>query len=54
LKPGTMVLGQPAVPLPVVLKFPRTPWATRGEERLAPSSEELFSGLDSSLSEDIE
>ena len=54
LKPGTMVLGQPAVPLPVVLKFPRTPWATRAEERLISPTEDLFSGLDSSLSEAIE
>ena len=54
LKPGTMVLGQPAVPLPVVQKFPRTTWATRAEERLISPSEDLFSGLDSSLSEDIE
>ena len=32
LKPGTMVLGQPAVPVPIVLNFPRVPWATRADE----------------------
>ncbi|MEX2446530.1 MAG: ATP-binding protein [Dehalococcoidia bacterium] len=32
LKPGTMVLGQPAVPVPIVLSFPRVPWATRADE----------------------
>ena len=32
LKPGTMVLGQPAVPVPIVLNFPRVPWATRPDE----------------------
>jgi hypothetical protein len=53
LKPGTMVLGQPAVPLPVVLNFPRTPWATRAEERAAGTDTDLFENLDSSLSEDI-
>ncbi|MCH2520768.1 MAG: ATP-binding protein [Dehalococcoidia bacterium] len=53
LKPGTMVLGQPAVPLPVVLNFPRTPWATRAEERAAETDTDLFENLDSSLSEDI-
>ncbi|GMU40773.1 MAG: ATPase [Chloroflexota bacterium] len=32
LKPGTMVLSQPAVPVPVVFSFPRVPWATRRDE----------------------
>ncbi len=32
LKPGTMVLSQPAIPVPLVLDFPFPPWATRKEE----------------------
>ncbi|MFQ5553878.1 MAG: ATP-binding protein [Acidimicrobiia bacterium] len=32
LKPGTMVLSQPAIPVPLVLDFPFPPWATRREE----------------------
>lgn len=32
LKPGTMVVSQPALPVPLVLEFPFPPWATRKEE----------------------
>ena len=32
LKPGTMVLSQPAIPVPLVLTFPFPSWATRQEE----------------------
>jgi len=32
LKPGTMVVSQPALPVPLVLAFPFPPWATRKEE----------------------
>jgi DNA helicase HerA-like ATPase len=32
LKPGTMVLSQPSIPVPLVLSFPFPPWATRKEE----------------------
>ena len=32
LKPGTMVLSQPSIPVPLVLDFPFPPWATRKEE----------------------
>jgi hypothetical protein len=32
LKPGTMVLSQPAIPVPLVVNFPFPPWATRKEE----------------------
>ena len=31
LKPGTMVLSQPAIPVPLVVDFPFPPWATRKE-----------------------
>jgi exonuclease SbcD len=32
LKPGTMVLSQPSIPVPLVVDFPFPPWATRKEE----------------------
>jgi DNA helicase HerA-like ATPase len=32
LKPGTMVVSQPAIPIPLVVDFPFPPWATRKEE----------------------
>jgi DNA helicase HerA-like ATPase len=32
LKPGTMVVSQPAIPVPLVVNFPFPPWATRAEE----------------------
>ena len=32
LKPGTMVVSQPSIPVPLVVDFPFPPWATRPEE----------------------
>ncbi len=32
LKPGTMVVSQPSLPVPLVTDFPFPPWATRKEE----------------------
>jgi DNA helicase HerA-like ATPase len=43
LKPGTMVLSQPAIPVPLVLVFPFPPWATRKEEVAAEG--DPFEGL---------
>ena len=43
LKPGTMVVSQPAIPVPLVVSFPFPPWATRREE-VAPTSDP-FAGL---------
>jgi hypothetical protein len=45
LKPGTMVLGQPAVPVPIVLNFPRVPWATRADEVRPDVAADPFRGL---------
>ena len=45
LKPGTMVLGQPAVPVPIVLNFPRGPWATRADEVRRDGDADPFRGL---------
>jgi hypothetical protein len=44
LKPGTMVLSQPSIPVPVVLDFPFPPWATRKEE-VDTSDSDPFEGL---------
>ena len=35
LKPGTMILSQPEIPVPLLLRFPRPAWATRPEEAVA-------------------
>ena len=42
-KPGTMVLSQPAIPVPLVLTFPFPAWATRQEE--AEVQNDPFQGL---------
>jgi DNA helicase HerA-like ATPase len=44
LKPGTMVVNQPSVPVPLVVTFPFPPWATRREE-VADSADDPFAGL---------
>src|ERR671919_226059 len=42
LKPGSMILQQPHIPIPVQIKFPFPSWATRADE-VAPSSDgDLF------------
>lgn len=43
LKPGTMMLSQPAIPVPLVLTFPFPAWATRQEE--AEERGDPFKGL---------
>lgn len=43
LKPGTMVVSQPAIPIPLVVDFPFPPWATRREE--VAESDDPFEGL---------
>jgi DNA helicase HerA-like ATPase len=45
LKPGTMVLGQPAIPVPLVITFPFPPWATRKEEVATDAGDDPFKGL---------
>ena len=44
LKPGTMVVSQPAIPVPLVVTFPFPPWATRKEE-VTDAGEDPFAGL---------
>jgi uncharacterized protein len=36
LKPGTMLLTQPEIPVPLVLEFPFPAWATRPDEAIRP------------------
>jgi hypothetical protein len=45
LKPGTMVISQPAIPVPLVVTFPFPPWATRKEEVDQASGPDPFAGL---------
>ncbi len=45
LKPGTMVVSQPAIPVPLVLQFPFPPWATRKEEVADDAQGDPFEGL---------
>jgi hypothetical protein len=44
LKPGTMVISQPSIPVPLVVDFPFPPWATRKEE-VAEGDADVFEGL---------
>ena len=50
LKPGTMIVSQPELPVPLVLEFPFPAWATRASEAVAASNEQgpedPFEGLD--------
>jgi DNA helicase HerA-like ATPase len=49
LKPGTMLVSQPEIPVPVVLEFPFPAWATRASEAVSPgpgsASDDPFAGL---------
>ena len=45
LKPGTMVISQPAIPVPLVVTFPFPPWATRKEEVATDADGDPFEGL---------
>jgi DNA helicase HerA-like ATPase len=36
MKPGTMILSQPELPVPLVVEFPFPAWATRASEAVAP------------------
>ncbi len=44
LKPGTMVVSQPSIPVPLVVDFPFPPWATRKEE-VVEDGRDPFAGL---------
>ncbi len=42
LKPGSMILQQPQIPVPLQIRFPFPAWATRAEEAVAPLTGEVF------------
>ncbi len=42
LKPGSMILQQPHIPVPLQLRFPFPAWATRAEEAAAPPLDDVF------------
>ena len=48
LKPGSMILQQPHIPIPIQIRFPFPSWATRAEEA-APlrGGENIFEAFDS-------
>ena len=50
MKPGTMMVSQPEIPVPLVLEFPFPAWATRPSEagknpEAPPRSDDPFEGL---------
>jgi hypothetical protein len=47
IKPGTMVVAQPAIPVPLVVTFPFPPWATRKEEVADDAGGDPFADLES-------
>ncbi len=45
IKPGTMIVSQPTLPVPLVVEFPFPAWATRAAEADAASNPALLEGL---------
>jgi hypothetical protein len=50
MKPGTMIVSQPELPVPIVIEFPFPSWATRADEAPPPTGgrfqpEDPFEGL---------
>jgi hypothetical protein len=47
LKPGSMILQQPHIPIPIQVRFPFPSWATRAEEAGQPAgAEDAFERFD--------
>jgi len=46
LKPGTLIVHQPEIPVPLLIQFPFPAWATRASEAATPSADP-FRGLSS-------
>ena len=42
LKPGSMILQQPHIPVPLQIRFPFPSWATRAEEAALPAAADVF------------
>jgi hypothetical protein len=45
LKPGTMIVLQPEIPTPLLVRFPFPAWATRKSEVAAPPGKDPFAGF---------
>src|SRR5262249_57957532 len=46
LQPGTMIVAQPEIPTPILLRFPFPSWATRQSEAVPPGVDrDLFAGI---------
>ena len=45
LKPGTMIVLQPEIPAPLLVRFPFPAWATRKSEVAAPAAADPFEGF---------
>jgi hypothetical protein len=46
LQPGSMIVSQPEIPTPVLLRFPFPCWATRGSEAGAAQDTDLFARME--------
>jgi DNA helicase HerA-like ATPase len=46
LKPGSMILQQPHIPVPLQIRFPFPAWATRADEAAAPADADPFRPFD--------
>jgi DNA helicase HerA-like ATPase len=46
LKPGSMILQQPHVPIPMQIRFPFPSWATRSDEVATASTDDVFGKFD--------
>lgn len=46
LKPGTLIVAQPEIPIPLLLQFPFPAWATRPSEVAGNDKENPFQGFD--------
>jgi uncharacterized protein len=47
LKPGSMILQQPHIPVPLQIRFPFPAWATRADEAAAPADRDPFRTFES-------
>ena len=46
LQPGSMIVAQPEIPTPILLRFPFPAWATRQSEALMPTgARDLFARI---------
>ncbi|MFN2489689.1 MAG: ATP-binding protein [Actinomycetota bacterium] len=46
LKPGSMIVQQPHVPVPMQISFPFPSWATRADEAIASAADDVFERFD--------